>query len=124
MKALDRLQQPVIIIDGINRKEQPDHSTGLPPAQPEKFRKDDTMKKLTALLLSLTLVLGLAACGSTTPEVHKDDPQTPAETPVQDPAAPEESQTGKTLVVYYSASGHTRQVAQAIAQAAELNKGV
>lgn len=111
MKALDRLQQPVIIIDGINRKEQPDHSTGLPPAQPEKFRKDDTMKKLTALLLSLTLVLGLAACGSTTPEVHKDDPQTPAETPVQDPAAPEESQTGKTLVVYYSASGHTRQVA-------------
>lgn len=124
MKALDRLLQSVIIIDGINRKEQPDHSTGLPPAQPEKFRKDDTMKKLTALLLSLALVLGLAACGSTTPEVPKDDPQTPAETPVQDPAAPEEPQTGKTLVVYYSASGHTRQVAQAIAQAAELNKGV
>lgn len=124
MKALDRLLQSVIIIDGINRKEQPDHSTGLPPAQPEKFRKDDTMKKLTALLLSLALVLGLAACGSTTPEVHKDDPQTPAETPIQDPAAPEEPQTGKTLVVYYSASGHTRQVAQAIAQAAELNKGV
>lgn len=124
MKALDRLQQPVIIIDGINRKEQPDHSTGLPPAQPEKFRKDDTMKKLTALLLSLTLVLGLAACGSTTPEVHKDDPQTPAETPTQDSVTPDEPQTGKTLVVYYSASGHTRQVAQAIAQAAELNKGV
>ena len=72
----------------------------------------------------ILLVLGLAACGSTTPEVPKDDPQTPAETPVQDPAAPEEPQTGKTLVVYYSASGHTRQVAQAIAQAAELNKGV
>lgn len=124
MKALDRLQQPVIIIDRINRKEQPDYSTGLPPAQPEKFRKDDTMKKRTALLLSLALVLGLAACGSTTPEVPKDDPQTPAETPVQDPAASEEPQTGKTLVVYYSASGHTRQVAQAIAQAAELNKGV
>lgn len=124
MKALGRLQQPVIIIDGINRKEQPDYSTGLPPAQPEKFRKDDTMKKLTALLLSLALVLGLAACGSTTPDTPKDDPQTPAETPVQDPAAPEEPQTGKTLVVYYSASGHTRQVAQAIAQAAELNKGV
>ena len=124
MKALDRLLQPVIIIDGINRKEQPDHSTGLPPAQPEKFRKDDTMKKLTALLLSLALVLGLAACGSTTPDTPKDDPQTPAETPVQDPAASEEPQTGKTLVVYYSASGHTRQVAQAIAQAAELNKGV
>ena len=124
MKALDRLQQPVIIIDGINRKKQPDYRTGLPPAQPEKFRKDDTMKKLTALLLSLALVLGLAACGSTTPDTPKDDPQTPAETPVQDPAASEEPQTGKTLAVYYSASGHTRQVAQAIAQAAELNKGV
>ena len=83
------------------------------------------MKKLTALLLSLALVLGLAVGGgSTTPEGPKDDPQTPAETPVQDPAASEEPQTGKTLVVYYSASGHTRQVAQAIAQAAELNKGV
>ncbi|QUO34885.1 hypothetical protein KFE16_13515 [Clostridiaceae bacterium Marseille-Q4149] len=82
------------------------------------------MKKLTALLLSLALVLGLAVCGSTTPEVPKDDPQTPAETPTQDSVTPDEPQTGKTLVVYYSASGHTRQVAQAIAQAAELNKGV
>ena len=35
------------------------------------------MKKLTALLLSLALVLGLAACGSTTPEVPKDDPPDP-----------------------------------------------
>ena len=70
------------------------------------------------------MVLGLAACGSTTPEVPKDDPQTPAETPTQDSVTPDEPQTGKTLVVYYSASGHTRQVAQAIAQAAELNKGV
>ena len=76
------------------------------------------MKKLTALLLSLALVLSLAACGSTTPDMPKDDPQTPAETPVQDPAAPDEPQAGKTLVVYYSASGHTRQVAQAIADAA------
>lgn len=82
------------------------------------------MKKLTALLLSLALVLGLAACGSTTQEVPKDDPQTPAETPTQDSVTPEEPQTGKTLVVYYSASGHTRQVTQAIAQAAEPNKGV
>ena len=82
------------------------------------------MKKALSLMLTAVMALGLAACGSTTPEVHKDDPQTPAETPVQDPAAPEEPQTGKTLVVYYSASGHTRQVAQAIAQAAELNKGV
>ena len=76
------------------------------------------MKKLTALLLSLALVLSLAACGSTAPEAPNNNTQTPAETPTQDPAAPEEPQTGKTLVVYYSASGHTRQVAQAIAEAA------
>ena len=76
------------------------------------------MKKLTALLLSLALVLSLAACGSTTPEAPKDNTQLPAETPTQEPAAPEEPQTGKTLVAYYSASGHTRQVAQAIADAA------
>ena len=76
------------------------------------------MKKLTALLLSLALVLALTACGSTTPEAPKDETQTPAETPTQTPTAPEEPQTGKTLVVYYSASGHTRQVAQTIAEAA------
>ena len=76
------------------------------------------MKKLTALLLSLALVLALTACGSTAPDTPKDDPQPPAETPVQDPVTPDEPQTGKTLVVYYSASGHTRQVAQAIAEAA------
>ena len=76
------------------------------------------MKKLTALLLSLALVLGLAACGSTTPDTPKNDPQTPAETPVQDPAAPEEPQAGKTLVVYYSASGNTKRVAEDIAETA------
>ena len=76
------------------------------------------MKKLTALLLSLALVLSLAACGSTAPEAPNNNIQNPGETPTQDPAAPEEPQTGKTLVVYYSASGHTRQVAQAIAEAA------
>ena len=86
------------------------------------YRK--SLHLLALLCLALAFCTLFAACGSTTPEVHKDDPQTPAETPVQDPAAPEEPQTGKTLVVYYSASGHTRQVAQAIAQAAELNKGV
>lgn len=53
------------------------------------------MKKLTALLLSLALVLGLAVCGSTTPEVPKDDPQTPAETPTQDSVTPDEPQTAR-----------------------------
>ena len=49
------------------------------------------MKKLTALLLSVVLVLSLAACGS-------------ANKPASSTTQPE---NGKTLVVYYSASGNT-----------------
>ena len=60
------------------------------------------MKKLTALLLSFVLVLGLAACGSTG----------------QNPTTPDQTPSGKALVVYYSASGNTARVAQDIAQAA------
>mgnify|MGYP003244076402 FL=1 len=84
------------------------------------------MKKLTALLLSLAMVFSLAACG-------KDDAQTPAVSPVEKPddtntpgdaetpddanTTAEQPQTGKTLVVYYSASGNTARVAKDIAAA-------
>ena len=98
--------------------------TGLERGRRTVARRARVRRGAVRSALCLALVLGLAACGSTTPEVPKDDPQTPAETPTQDSVTPDEPQTGKTLVVYYSASGHTRQVAQAIAQAAELNKGV
>lgn len=60
------------------------------------------MEKLTALLLSVVLVLSLAACGS-------------ANKPASSTTQPE---TGKTLVVYYSASGNTERVAKDIAEAA------
>ena len=60
------------------------------------------MKKLTALLLSVVLVLSLAACGS-------------ANKPASSTTQPE---NGKTLVVYYSASGNTERVAKDIAEAA------
>ncbi len=90
------------------------------------------MKKLTALLLSLVLVLGLAACGSTNkPATSTTQPETsaPAEQPATAPTesastAPAQSEpetqpeTGKILVVYYSASGNTRRVAEDIAEAA------
>ena len=67
-----------------------------------------TMKKLTALFLSLALVLGLAACGST-------DNAPAASAPAE--ATPEAgSEAGKALVVYYSASGNTARVAQSIAE--------
>ena len=105
------------------------------------------MKKLTALLLSLAMAFSLVACGNTasTPaDTSKDDPQTPTVTPIETPddadtpadtdtpdnadtsdsantpadTTPEQPQTGKTLVVYYSASGNTARVAKDIAAAA------
>ena len=90
------------------------------------------MKKLTALLLSVVLVLSLAACGSANKHASSTtQPETsaPTEQPATEPSessstAPAESEpetqpeTGKTLVVYYSASGNTERVAKDIAEAA------
>ena len=85
------------------------------------------MKKLTALLLSVVLVLSLAACGSVNkPASSTTQPETsaPTEQPESSSTAPTESEletqpeTGKTLVVYYSASGNTERVAKDIAEAA------
>ena len=90
------------------------------------------MKKLTALLLSVVLVLSLAACGSASkPASSTTQPETsaPTDPPATEPSessstTPEESEpgtqpeTGKTLVVYYSASGNTERVAKDIAEAA------
>ena len=90
------------------------------------------MKKLTALLLSIVLVLSLAACGSANKHASSTtQPETsaPTEQPTTGPSessstAPAESEpetqpeTGKTLVVYYSASGNTERVAKDIAEAA------
>lgn len=90
------------------------------------------MKKLTALLLSVVLVLSLAACGSANkPASSTTQPETsaPTEQPTTEPSessstAPAESEpetqpeTGKTLVVYYSASGNTERVGKDIAEAA------
>ena len=90
------------------------------------------MKKMTALLLSVVLVLSLAACGSANrPAASAAQRKTsaPTELPTAEPtesasAAPLETElgtrpeTGKVLVVYYSASGNTRRIAEEIAEAA------
>lgn len=88
------------------------------------------MKKLTALFLSFILVLGLAACGNNntnntepstteTPSAATSEPET-TEHPTTDTseteAADTESTGGKTLVVYYSASGNTENVSNVIAK--------
>lgn len=82
------------------------------------------MKKLTALLLSLMLVFSLAACGNN-PQAAETEPatSTPVSEETQEPetseeteAADTESTGGKTLVVYYSASGNTENVSNVIAK--------
>ena len=92
-----------------------------------------SVQKFGSLLLAVLMILSLAACGNKTNNTPAQTPSddTPSEsTPAQTPDdtangdADNTASGGKVLVVYYSASGHTRQVAQAIAQAAELNKGV
>ena len=90
------------------------------------------MKKITLLLLSLALVFGLVACGSTNKSASSAT-QTESSAPTEQASneASESSvaastetepetqpETGKTLVVYYSASGNTRRVAEDIAEAA------
>ena len=76
------------------------------------------MKKLTALLLSVVLVLSLAACGSANkPASSTTQPETSSTAPAE--SEPEtQPETGKTLVIYYSASGNTARVAKDIAEAA------
>lgn len=85
------------------------------------------MKKLTVLSLSLMLVLGLTACGnSNTTEKEKGSSETP-DTTVSESVTTGTSDAedqypegagGKTLVVYYSATGNTETAANYIAEAA------
>lgn len=96
------------------------------------------MKKLTAILLSLTLAFSLAACGSqndktdietsqstsentTAPESMPEPSTEPSEespeAPTEEPTTEPEAQEGKTLVVFYSATGNTEEVAGFIAAA-------
>lgn len=96
------------------------------------------MKKVITLLMSILLVFSLVACGnqnsgdnsqttepteSTTPESTPEPSQQPGESSTEAPtessdeAQETEGESGKTLVVYYSASGNTEAVAGYIANA-------
>ncbi len=90
------------------------------------------MKKIAAILLSLLLVLGLAACDAAdkpAPTTTQPETAAPTQKPTTEPTegastAPAETEpetqpkSGKVLVVYYSASGNTERVAGDIAEAA------
>lgn len=88
------------------------------------------MKKSTVLSLSLMLVLGLTACdNSNITEKEKGSSETPdttvsesvttgtSDAEDQDP----EGAGGKTLVVYYSATGNTETAANYMAEAADAD---
>ena len=88
-----------------------------------------TWKRLFGCLLAGTMLLSLAACGSNDSPADdqaaaqpQEETAPPADT-VGNTAAPEASagentaDSGSVLVVYYSASGHTKTVAGYIAQA-------
>ena len=72
------------------------------------------MKKLLCLLLTAALLLSMTACGKTQPP----DSGEPGSDTIA--ALPEDvsAEASKTLVVYYSASGNTKRVAEDIAEAA------
>lgn len=89
------------------------------------------MKRLTAIFFSLTLTLGLAACGSGASSAAQPDSSSPvsseavsseaspassAAASFDDNATGSETQSaGNTLVVYYSATGNTEEAAGSIA---------
>lgn len=100
------------------------------------------MKKVITLFMSIVLVFSLAACGnqnsgdnsqttepteSTTPESTPESSQQPSESSTEAPtessdeAQETEGESGKTLVVYFSASGNTEAVAGYIAEAANAD---
>lgn len=66
------------------------------------------MKKIISLFMALGMVLSLAACSTN----QSPSESTPEEQPPTDEA-------GKTLVVYYSATGNTENVANYIATATD-----
>ncbi len=87
------------------------------------------MKKFLTLILSLSLAVGLAACGSdnsdSTSNSVSTETQIAAESEIvsesdsaaseEGPEEPEEDEGGKILVVYYSATGNTEEIANYIA---------
>ena len=79
-----------------------------------------TMKKLTVLLMTLAMAVLLTACGSDpAPQKTTSSGSGVVGAAEKAPEMPTAKVGGKTLVVYYSATGRTRTAAEAIAAATQ-----
>lgn len=81
------------------------------------------MRKVTAMILAVTMAFGLAACGKSSDSAKQSSAKTDAskEETVSDngndtSASESESTGSNVLVVYYSATGNTKAVAEKIAE--------
>ena len=88
--------------------------------------RDQTLKTWSGLLLAGVMAVSLAACGQQNDTADTPAQTEPAQTTDTENQQPDSTTTpdttssgsGKTLVVYYSASGNTKGVAEKIAEAA------
>ena len=78
------------------------------------------LKKLASALLAGAMLFSLSACGQKTASITNDNASAPATDSRQTDSTPDTttSGSGKVLVMYYSASGNTKRVAEDIADAA------
>ncbi len=75
------------------------------------------MKKWISMITVICLLLSLTACGAGSGTDSNTEPslaQPQAETPSTEPSAETTEETAKTLVVYFSATGNTKSVAEEI----------
>ena len=73
------------------------------------------MKKIIALLIAVLLVFGLTACGGSAESAEESSAETAAESSSEETTAEEPQTDTGVLVVYFSATGTTRGVAEKIA---------
>lgn len=80
------------------------------------------MKKMTSLLLAIVLVFAFAACTNNSNSENETQPNETQSSQVASTQPVSENNTdshGKALVVYFSASGNTKNVAEYIAKATD-----
>ena len=79
------------------------------------LKKERKMKKIIELLIAVLLVFGLTACGGGAESAEENAAETAAESSSEETTAEEPQTDSGVLVVYFSATGTTKGVAEKIA---------